>query len=388
MLVAPIMPTTPLLDEKKRLSSRLEGLYSPEPKRCCLDSMNLGVADISISEDQSQTELFSNYTSHFYLPQLESTTAGLKLLRCKSVPQVTSNCLETTNRDSLANVADMLIVESIKETDEGNDEMPVVNPKNGFKRQSESPATKKSSALLPCNADSDSCNDSRLTCVTKYKMKQPAIILTKMSHPVKKKVTPALASQKHQISPEISSVVVGGYVQRMASLNARACVAAYLESERRCSPKRPKNVGVSKMKSISDSKIKCETTSESLASKVQSEARSTKLIVLRNEDVTPLKFYGSRSSSSQVIEEVHDGSVAYSKDGLLYNGDTIHPDAKVFVTDCCKLQLPEKIIPTLVPTRSSTVTRAIRVAASTGVLPSSKKHNKVRIRLHNYHHGF
>lgn len=388
MLAAPIMPTTPLLNEKKRLRSRLGDMYSPEPKRCCLDSLKseeIDVADIGISEAQSQTELFSNFTSHFYLPRLKSATTGLKLLHCnESCYSVPSSCFETANRDSqkkLESVADMRIVEGIKEMDEGNE--PAVKLQNRVERKSESPTIKESGALTQCNADSDCCSESTQACIPKYKIKQPAIILTKMSHPFKKKVTPStLSSQLHPtISSEISSVVVGGYVQRMASLNARACVAAYLEPERRYSRKSPKYMGVSKVKSSSDSKLNCETTSELLASKVHTEARRTKPTILSlngNEDVIPLKFDGNRAPSSQITEEVDDGSVAYSKEGLLYNGDTIHPDAKVFVTDCHKLQLPEKIVPTLVPARSSTVRRAVKVAASTGVLPSSKKHSKVR----------
>ena len=421
MLAAPIMPTTPLLNQKRRLSSRLEDMYAPEPKRLrvrdskIVQEIGPGNSIKSISESQGQNELFPGYTSPMYLPPLRRTASvkaelQLSLLYSDNSrshfltvgPQVSSigSTVESTNGDSQKkpDVAGKL---NRKDVDKGDDQIPVVNLKNnGVKRKSE-PMVEKISALSTqshaySDVDSD-CSESGRTSIPKSKIKQPAIVLTKMTQPIKKKATPSSLSISHPISPVVSSVVFGGYVHRMASLNARACVSAYLEPERKFSPKYKKTPPVPKAATstskVAVSKAKCDGISESKTDssvvpsicKVHTEAQKSKPVVVNlngSGSVIPvIKFDRSGSPSTLIIKELDDGSsLPYNREGLLYNGDSIHPEAQVFFADDQKLQLPKKIVPTIVPARLSTVKRAVKKSTSTGILPSSKKHSKVKKR--------
>ena len=438
MLAVPIMPTTPLLNaEKRRLGSRLEDMYVPEPKRRRTDSkivqeVGPGNNIKSISESQDQRGLFLSYAPPVCLPPLRRTASlkaelQLSLLyndnsrrHLFTEPQVslssTDSAIESTDKDSQKkpDVVGELIH---KEVDKGDGRIPVVNLKNnGVKRKSVSPMVERITALSTqnhTNSDVDSdCSESGRTSILKSKIKQPAIVLTKMTQPIKKKATPSSSPAPRPITPVPSLNVVGGYLHRMASLNARACVSAYLEPERKFSPKHKKipsappkpalpNPPVSKdnsdsvpsaapkpalpsppvSKDNSDSECKTDSSVSSIC-KVYTEAPKSKPVVVNlngNESVIPIiKFDRSGSPSTLIIKELDDDSnVPYNREGLLYNGDSIHPDAQVFVADDKKLQLPKRIIPTLVPARPSTVKRAVKRATSIGILPSSKKHSKV-----------
>lgn len=416
MLAAPIMPTAPLLNEKRRLSSRLEDntvMYgTPELKRPRLDSKTVvqeigpGNTIKSITESQGQSEVFPSYTAPIYLPPLRRTAslkAELQLSlhyndnsrSCFTTPQVSSigATVESTNDDSQTekpDIAGKLNHKDMGEVDKGDDQIPVVNlKKNGVKRKSESPVVERLSALstqsyTSTDVESD-CSESGRTSIPKSKIKQPAIVLTKMTQPIKKKASPSSVPSSRPILPEVSNVVFGGYVHRMASLNARACVSAFLEPERKFSPKQAKSSGNKKEPipkvAMSKAKAKCDSDSVSKSdfSVVPSVHTKSKPVVVNvngNGSVIPVtKFDRSGSPCTMIIKEL---DVPYNREGLLYNGDTIHPDAQVFVADEQKFQLPKRIVPTVVPARVSTVKRAVENAASTGILPSSKKHSKVR----------
>ena len=405
MLAEPIMPTTPqLLNEKRRLSSRLNDMYLPKPKRPCLDSnvaLDNAVANgvQSTSGRQRQSELLpGQWPPHKRTASLKADLQ-LSLFYSDSAyncfTQRVSNDMLKSVSSKKSDVASKLNHEDMKEVNngQGDDKIPVINlKKNGVKQKSESPVVERISALstqslTSSDVDSD-CSESGRTSIPKSKIKQPAIVLTKMSQPLKKKatVTSSTLSNTRRVVPEVSSVVIGGYVHRMASLNARACVAAYLEPERKYAPKYANSGG---HKQAAVSKAKCDSNSasndKSIVSKV--EPQKSKPIVLNlngAESVIPvIKFDGSGSPCTLIIRELEDGTIPYNKEGLLYNGDTIHPDAQVFVADDQKLQLPKRIVPTLVPARFSTVRRAAKKAASIGILQSSKKHSKVIKRNHS-----
>jgi hypothetical protein len=420
MLAAPIMPngTTPLLNEKRRLSSRLDDMYAPEPKRPrrmdskIVQEIGPGNNIKSISESQDQSELFLP----MYLAPLRRTASLKAELQVSLLYNDNSRRpqLFTEPQVSLSNIRS-----TIKSTDDDSQKkpivagrlnhkdvamdgrIPVVNLKNnGVKRKSESPMVERISALSTqnhtCSDVESDCSESGRTSILKSKIKQPAIVLTKMTQPIKKKAAPSsLSTCPHPITPVASSsVVIGGYVQRMASLNARACVSAYLEPERKFSPKHKKapssssssvpkpalpNVPVTK--NSSDSISGTDSSVMPSVCKVYTEAPKSKPVVVNlngNESVIPIiKFDGSGSPSTLIIKELDDDGVPYNSEGLLYNGDSIHPDARVFVADDKKFQLPKKIVPILVPARLSTVKRAVKRSTSTGILPSSKKHSKV-----------
>ncbi len=423
MLAAPIMPngTTPLLNEKRRLSSRLDDMYAPEPKRPrrmdskIVQEIGPGNNIKSIPESQAlgQSELF--------LPMCLAPlrrTASLKAELQVSLlyndnsrrpqlftePQVSLSNIRSTVKSTDDDSQKKPIVAgrlNHKDVDKGDGRIPVVNLKNnGVKQKSESPMIERIGALSTqnrtCSDVESDCSESGRTSILKSKLKQPAIVLTKMTQPIKKKATPSSSSTcPRPITPVASSsVVIGGYVQRMASLNARACVSAYLEPERKFSPKHKKapsssssapkpavpNVPVTK--NSGDSISRADSSVVPSVCKVSTETPKSKPVVVNlngNESVIPIiKFDGSGSPSTLIIKELDDDSgVPYNSEGLLYNGDSIHPDARVFVADDKKFQLPKKIVPSLVPARLSTVKRAVKRATSTGILQSSKKHSKV-----------
>lgn len=413
MLAVPIMPATPLLNEKKRLSSRLEDMYTPETKRRRMDSkfsvqeVGPGNSIKSISESQGQSELFPSYTPRIYIPPVRraaSLNAELQLSLLYNSdssrnllytePQVSvssiGSTIRHTNNDSQKK-PDVACKLNHMDVDKGDDQIPVVNlKKNGVKRKSASPMIERISALstqsLPCSDVDSDCSESGRASIPKSKIKQPAIVLTKMTQPIKKKATPSSSSTPRPISPVVSNVVFGGFVHRMASLNARACVSAYLEPERKFSPKykRISSPSVSKaaISKVAMSKASAKPDSSVVHSvcKVHTVAPKSKPVVVNlngNESVIPiLKFDQSGSPSTLIING--SSSVPYNREGLLYNGDSIHPDAQVFVADDQKFQLPKKIVPTVVPARLSTVKRAVKKATSIGILPSSKKHSKVK----------
>ena len=415
MLAAPIMPTTPLLNaEKRRLSSRLEDMYVPEPKRRRMDSkivqeVGPGNSIKSISESEGQSGLFLSYAPPMCLPPLRRTASlkaelQLSLLYNDSSrnhlftgPQASTGLAIKSMEDDSQKKPNVACELNHKDVDKGDGRIPVVNLKNnGVKRKSESPMVERISALSTqnhTNSDVDSdCSESGRTSILKSKIKQPAIVLTKMTQPIKKKTTPSSSSAPRPITPVASSsVVFGGYVHRMASLNARACVSAYLEPERKFAPKhkktpsavpKPALPNVPMSKDSSDSVSRTDSAVVPSICKVYTEVPKSKPVVVNlngNESVIPIiKFDGSGTPSTLIIKELDDdSSVPYNREGLLYNGDSIHPDARVFVADDLKFQLPKRIVPTLVPARLSTVKRAVKRATSIGILPSSKKHSRV-----------
>ena len=121
-----------------------------------------------------------------------------------------------------------------------------------------------------------------------------------------------------------------------------------------------------------------------------SESRAVVVTLNVVPTAIPVINFETRRSSVDVstcASELHDmdgdgmddSKVPFNKLGLLYNGDTIHPHARIFLTQSVGNQprLPKAIVPTLVPSRSSTVRRAVRKATSAGVVHRIKKMSKV-----------
>ena len=423
MLVAPMMPTTPLLNHKRKLSSRLasnsSGIHLPSPKRPHLDSEitvkeRLAKSEVNLKSgnDRQHTpiKMVLGHGTHVspQLPPIRRAASvkaeqQLSLLFKDSslspasvsnglesvFPQVPESDLSKNNvylkRNEKPNgIPSEVFTHHVRNEastlDNGVGEIPVVKLKKKGVMRSEIPTVTSS------DVDSD-CSESGRMSIPKSNIKQPAIVLVKMNQP-KKKVSASPSS--HPISPEVSSVVYGGYVHRMASLNARACVAAYLEPERKFSPKYASHgqyKKTAKSKATGDSAGDTTSKLSSVTVSKVEPPRSKPVVLKVNgvENVIPvIKFEGNGieiPACAVIVEEV-DGSgedeVSYNKIGLLYNGDTLHPNAQVFLTGDHELQLPSRVLPTLVPARLSTVKRAVRKAASTGVLHVDKKRTKVK----------
>ncbi len=201
------------------------------------------------------------------------------------------------------------------------------------------------------------------------------------------------SSPPYPIYPRDSNVDLEGCVHtyRMASLNARACVAAYLQSDKKAPSKRRRSTSRwCKRKVRSKSKLNDESAMLDASPKqvVLNVEESTSKPVILNvsgvENVIPvITFSGMKMPPCAVLVEGledqpdSEGQVSYNTMGLLHNGDTFHPHARVFLEGSHELHLPSRLVPTLVPTRESTVRRAVRKAISDGVARCHRKPAKV-----------
>ena len=386
MLAAPIMPTPPsLLSPKRRLCNRLydvdtDGLYMPKAKRPRLCSGNYSENGVILNCNDKHIGgvLPCNGLFPHVIKRSASIRAREQLSNLFKEDQSTFTCNGfslQTNGILCSNNSSR--VRDVKQVSVVDDKIPVVNLKTSGVPVSESTVVHKVctfSTEYTSSSDVDSdCSESNRTSIPKSKMKQPSIVLMKLNQPKKKK--PASPSPR-PVSPMVSSVVVGGYVHRMASLNARACVAAYLEPDKKYAPK-------SANKSVCKTTATIKATGSNQSLKVSSdlsipEMKPKPIEVSNSQNVDNLEVsvhignVGSEDGNKESVDEV-----PYNKEGLLYNGDTLHPNAQVFRTGIPDLCLPTRVVPTLVPTRLSTVKRAADKACMTGIVHCGKKLNKV-----------
>ena len=242
----------------------------------------------------------------------------------------------------------------------------------------------ESACLSSTESDVDSVGDNSETAIPKSKLKQPAIVLMKLNPPVKKR---QVLSTSCPVSLSTDSgVVVGGYVHRMANLNARACVAAFLQPEK--SPSRvcrhSEKSFKSKAKKISNNTKRKHLTQ--CVSKV--EFSSSKAVILNVNGSIPVINVNGKGiqipTHTVIVRDQVDEEIPYNSMGLLYNGDTLHPSARVFLTRSAKneLEMPRRVFPTLVPSKRSTVRKAIINASTSRTVHYIKKGFKVGIYIY------
>lgn len=252
--------------------------------------------------------------------------------------------------------------------------------------------------------------------VIPHAVKQPSLVLeglNKMGERKKSGYDRTLAESAD------SSLIFGGYMRRMASLNASACVSALMEPEKRTRPN--KNI-LGKPVSMVESHIREQareprkswslSSSEDLSPGVPSPIMELKHSRAGNFSLSPARYYESSSSSSSSpssseadtskdsddilgmsgAHEVYTllalatlasaagydlDEIPYNTLGLLYNGDTIHPAARVFYTSDTDLTLPDRIIPTVVPSQANFVRPAISEALTQRLVGKKRKGAKV-----------
>ena len=201
------------------------------------------------------------------------------------------------------------------------------------------------------------------------------------------------SSQSCRVMPQSSSNVLEDYVHRLASLNARACVAAYLQPDKKGSKttnyhRRYKNQSSSSHDS--DDSITLDNGPEEIVLNIENpESKPVVLNVNGVENVIPvITFSGMPMTPCAVVieglgeREEYADQVPFNTLGLLHNGDTLYPHARVFMEGNQELHLPSRVLPTLVPARLSTVRRAAKKATSVGVMHRYKKRGKVLYKLH------
>ena len=226
------------------------------------------------------------------------------------------------------------------------------------------------------------CSENGRTSIPKSKIKQPSIVLMKMNQPVRKKEEKK--PERPVPSPYVSNVVVGGYVQRMASLNARARVTAYLEPERKYAPKKTLK-SEAKSTQTGTAVLKEPPSSTPVLADVKSDLGKFNQVLKCD---SPKELDSKTCTEEQVVytenEQVicpvlaDDEEVPYNQVGLLYNGDTMYPHTQVFLDGSTELKFPTRILPNLVPSRLSSVKKAIAKARSSGAVNMDKKHSRVR----------
>ena len=234
---------------------------------------------------------------------------------------------------------------------------------------------------------------SQLKVNTPPKIKTPVLnlvpVVDKTQSGVKQKPNKSTAAPKKPVC-----VSAEGYVRRMASLNARACVSAMMESGRR--PYRRKTASAQSPTAmiVTPSRKTVTTNSGDAATNASSEnpspqpnesasvtqdrestdlaeavpSSSTALETRSNnsdKEATPdPNFLGpflgkgagyvvlcaSPNTLTQcgIIRDSSDTST-YNAEGLLWNGDTIHPQARVYLTP--EGLMPQLIVPPIRPAR-------------------------------------
>lgn len=251
----------------------------------------------------------------------------------------------------------------------------------------ESHADKKLSTLT-CAVTSHNDFEPEDSCVIEGKdvgMKQPV-----KSEPVSPDSSPS--SSSYPVSSQVSNVVLEGYVHRLANLNARACVAAYLQPDKKVPSKRRRRTRWCKRKAKSKYTSKCDNDESAVLNTSPKQVvlnieESTSNPVILNvsgvENVIPvITFSGMKMPPCAVVvegldDQPDDDQAAYNTMGLLHNGDTLHPHTQVFLEGSHELHLPSRIVPTLVPLRQSTVRRAVKKAISVGIARRHRKPAKV-----------
>ena len=370
MLASPIMPMSLLPTPGKRRLYGFEDvdMYRPRAKRPRIfHSRNSsdgnhasGASYMPIVERRAASIKAELQLSNLLKEEEHSTSKSTSILKncCKGASGIDDDGDDIMSNHKIDQMA--------------SDKIPVV--KGDVKVAGTCVVEKTCTFSTPSSDVESDCSENSRTSIPKSKIKQPSILLVKMNKPIRKKEKKASAPGPVP-SPYTSNVVVGGYVHRMASLNARACVAAYLEPEKKYAPKKT---------------MKSANKSPSLTAIPTSEIAPSKPVLVRNEvekieEVLKCESHESQNDSEVlkpepvVCPEVGVEEVSYNKVGILYNGDSVYPSAQVFLSGDTEPRFPTKILPTLVPTRLSSVKLAATKAASTGVVNMDKKHSRVRV---------
>lgn len=265
--------------------------------------------------------------------------------------------------------------------------------------------------------------------ITSRSMKQPSLVLTDLkktgSSEDKSNSPPTTVAANNKPKPLYEQV--GGYMRRMASLNASACVSAMMEPEKKFKPHKysamycsssnsrapigqdlgmallgssaslatnsahgSRVVGPSGHYSSSPGRQNKSSTSSISSSEADTSKDSDEILDMSsatNPQVYTLLALASLAASRQ---ESQLDLVPFNKLGLLYSGGTLHPNSRVFFTSDTELTLPDRIIPKVVPSRDGFVKAAIGSALPMRSVKRKRKAAKVRdacmraCRLHCY----
>ena len=191
------------------------------------------------------------------------------------------------------------------------------------------------------------------------------------------------------------------YVKRMASLNARACVSVLMESTRRSSKaKQAVHQAVTPPRKNSDV-LKHSSPLNNSGSVSARSSPAPQFYLLRKSssrqssaDRDDANAYGSsddtkhaftcasqltleRNDITDVTESTtNDEDVPYNTEGLLWNGDTLHPQSRVYL--CADGSVPQWI---LSPVRPVKVASVLATVAKTQHQKKCKRAKSLKVRI-------
>ena len=233
------------------------------------------------------------------------------------------------------------------------------------------------SSLSPLSSMGSEWEEEKVTeSVKATKVKNPALntvsVVEKTQSAVKQRVTKSSGATKR--SPVPTSVLGQGYVRRLASLNARACVSAMMDSgrppyKRKSGPntttkssttvKTPQSP-IAKPQQLFSAGEESESVPQSPVDVAQSsehQANTDKDSAVDSSLLSPFLGKGPgyvvlcASPNTLTRCGIIRGSSdpVFNSEGLLWNGDTVHPQARVYLTP--EGEVPHLIVPPICPAR-------------------------------------
>lgn len=241
-------------------------------------------------------------------------------------------------------------------------------------------------------------------------MKQPSLVLKDVKRNSAEKGK--ASSDRIAIDSSKPLYEYGGYMRRMASLNASACVTAMMEPEKKFRPHKPNHKkshtqefrrtlslssnddptyqGMTLMatsphrgdshrldKSSSPGGLHMLSSSSISSSEADTSKDSDEIL---DANTTPQVYTLIALASLAASRESELDIVPFNTLGLLYNGDTVHPSSRVFYTSDTDLTLPVRIIPKVVPSRETFVDSAITDAVALRVVNQKRKRKAAKVR--------
>ena len=196
------------------------------------------------------------------------------------------------------------------------------------------------------------------------------------------------------------------YVKRMASLNARACISVLMESTRRSSkakkaisheattprPITPRPVSPPKENGGIPKPSSPHASNPTPLSLILRQKISSRQNSVDRDDGTSCGFSDYRSyvvacASPTTLERygiiqmfestAESKDVPYNTEGLLWNGDTLHPQSRVYL--CADGSVPQRVVPPVRPATMASVQKAVCKAKKQHRKNGKKKAMKVII---------
>ena len=381
-------------------------LYTPATKRSRGDNSTRHNKDMSgegMKEDRSlDFVVLPRPTRSRRMASLKAQLAVSCMLNAEN-PRSPSPHGSSTEEDD---EEEIVIVDNRQPASQSNSAGKVLRQVSGFKR--EYVYGRCTSSLSPLSSlgsewDEEKAVEFHLNDLPP-KMKNPVLALV----PVVECKKASVAVKAKKPAPPQQQSSLNGYVRRMASLNARACVSAMMEPLRR--PSKPKTVSSSASMPTSqaakfpssDQSVNAPTPRRvsprispvpvpvpdiATPSRQSSEEREQEITCSSPAAPTSNKKYVAACELQETLAENSDTQNSdtgsedsevdpFNAEGLLWNGDTLHPQSRVYLT-------PDGVMPRLIispvrPTKPCSVQTA-KVHAKSRHPKKQKKSTSVKV---------